>query len=95
MRPSRTLDIGWEAHQDAIAVASIAQAHGAEVSSLGAIGTRQCAIDQLLRNMPSKAPHLILVDAAGPCGSWRYRYVTQKGFDGWGGGPLTHATKGR
>jgi hypothetical protein len=38
-----------------MAVAYVAQDHGAEVTYLGTIGTRQCDLDQLIRNMPSKA----------------------------------------
>ena len=83
MRQSSTLYIGLDVHKDSIAVAYVAQEHGAEVISLGAIGTRQCDIDQLIRKMPSKAPHLILVYEAGPCGSWLYRYLTKKGYDCW------------
>jgi transposase len=83
MSQSRTLYIGLAVHQDSIAVAYIAQEHGAEVIDLGAIGTRQCDIDQLIRKMPSKATHLIVVDEAGPCGDWRYRYLTKKGDDCW------------
>jgi hypothetical protein len=49
MSQSRTLYLGWDVHNDAIAVAYLAQEHGAEVISLGAIGTRQCDIDQLIR----------------------------------------------
>jgi hypothetical protein len=40
MRQSRTLDIGLNVHKDSIAVAYVAQEHGAEVIDLGAIGTR-------------------------------------------------------
>jgi transposase len=83
MRQSRTLYIGWDVHQDSIAVAYVAQEHGAAVIYLGAIGTRQCDIDQLIRTRPSKAPHLIFVYEAGPCGSWLYRYLTKKGYDCW------------
>jgi transposase len=83
MRQSSTLDLGVDVHQDAIAVASVAQAHGAEVISRGTSGTRQCAIDHLTRKRPSKAPHLIVVDEAGPCGDWRYRYCTKQGDAGW------------
>ena len=61
----------------------MAQDHGAEVTYLGAIGTRQCDIDQLVRNMPSKATHLIFVYDAGPCGYWLYRYLTKQGYDCW------------
>ena len=49
-------------------MAYIAQEHGAEVTYLGAIGTRQCDLDQLIRDMPSKATHLVFVYEAGPCG---------------------------
>jgi transposase len=83
MSPSSTLFIGLDVHKDAIAVAYVAQHHGAEVTYLGSIGTPQCDIDQLLRQMPSKANHLIFVYEAGPCGDWLYRYLTNKGSDGW------------
>jgi transposase len=83
MRQSSTLYIGLDVHKDSIAVAYVAQEHGAEVIYLGAIGTRQCDIDQLIRKMQSKAPHLIFVYEAGPCGYWLYRYLTTKGYDCW------------
>jgi transposase len=83
MRQSSTLYIGLDVHKDSIAVAYVAQEHGAEVIYLGAIGTRQCDIDQLIRKMPSKAPHLIFIYEAGPCGYWLYRYFTKKGYDCW------------
>ena len=70
MSQSRTRFLGMEVHTDAIAVASVAQEHGAEVASLGTIGTRQCDIDQRIRKMPSKATHLIFIYEAGPCGYW-------------------------
>ena len=59
MSQSRTRFIGMDVHKDAIAVASVAQEHGAEVTSLGTIGTHQCDIDQLIRKMQSKAQHLL------------------------------------
>src|SRR4029450_4118396 len=83
MSQSRTLFIGMDVHKDTIAVAYVAQDHGAEVTYLGTIGTRQGDIDQRIRKMPSKATHLICVYEAGPCGSWLYRYLTKKGYDGW------------
>jgi hypothetical protein len=61
MRQSHTLDIGLAVHQDAMAVASVAQEHGAEVISLGAIGTRPCDLEHLLRTRPSKATPLLLI----------------------------------
>jgi hypothetical protein len=48
MSPSRTRFIGMDVHQDTMAVAYVAQDHGAAVTSLGTIGTRQCDIDQHL-----------------------------------------------
>jgi transposase len=72
-----------DVHKETIAVAYVAQEHGAEVTSLGTIGTRQCDIDQLIRKMQSKAKHLIFVYEAGPCGYWLYRYLTKKGYDCW------------
>lgn len=83
MSQSSTRFIGMDVHKDSIAVAYVAQDHGAEVMYLGAIGTRQGDIDQLIRKMPSKAKHLIFVYEAGPCGSWLYRYLMKKGYDGW------------
>jgi transposase len=66
-----------------MAVAYIAEEHGAEVTSLGTIGTRQCDIDHLIRTMQSKAKPLVLVYEAGPCGYWLYRYLTKKGHVCW------------
>ena len=80
---SSTLFIGMDVHKDMIAVAYIAQDHGAEVTYLGTIGTRQCDIDHLVRKMQSKAKHLIFVYEAGPCGYWLYRYLTTKGYNCW------------
>jgi transposase len=70
MRQSRTLYVGMDVHKESIAVAYVAQAYGAEVVSLGTLGTRQCAIDKLIRQLQSKSKQLVFVYAAGPCGSW-------------------------
>jgi len=59
-----------DVHKETIAVAYVAHEHGAEVTSLGTIGTRQCDIDHLIRKMQSKAQHLLFVSEAGPCGYW-------------------------
>ena len=79
MSQSSTLYLGMDVHKDSSAVAYVAQEHHAEVVSLGHIGTRQCDIDPLIRKMPSNSQHLIVVYEAGPCGYWRYRYLTQQG----------------
>jgi transposase len=83
MHNSTTLSVGLDVHKDSIAVAYVAQEHGAEVTYLGPIGTRHIDIDQLVRTLQSKAKHLVLVYEAGPCGYWLYRYLTQKGYDCW------------
>ena len=66
MSQSSTLFIGMDVHKESIAVAYVAQTHGAEVSYLGAIGTRQCDMDQLIQKMQSKAKHLIFVYSTKP-----------------------------
>jgi transposase len=83
MKQPSTLYVGLDVHKDSIAVAYVVQDHGAEVVSLGNIGTRQCDINQLIRRLQSKSPHLVLVYEAGPCGYWLYRYLTQKGHVCW------------
>jgi transposase len=87
MSHSRTLCMGMDGHTDSIAVAYVAQDQGAEVTSLGTCGTRPCDIAHRIRTMPSTAQHLISGYAAGPCGSWLSRYLSQNGADGWVGAP--------
>jgi transposase len=83
MTQSSRLYVGLDVHKESIAVAYVAQDHGAEVVSLGTIGTRQCDLDTLMRQLHSQAKHLVLVYEAGPCGSWLYRYLTKTGHDWW------------
>jgi transposase len=83
MSQSRTLFIGMDVHKETIAVAYVAQDHGAEVTYFGTIGTRQSDLDTLIRTMQSKAQHLIFIYEAGPCGSWLYRSLQQKDSDCW------------
>ncbi len=83
MQQSSTLYVGLDVHKESIAVAYVAQEHGAEVVSLGTIGTRQCDIDKLLRHLQSKGQQLVFVYEAGPCGYWLYRYLMKKGYVCW------------
>src|SRR5215510_2804731 len=83
MAQSRTLFLGMDVHKETIAVAYVAPESGAEVTSLGTIGTRQGDFDQLVRTMQSKAQHLIFVYEAGPCGYGLSRYLTKKGSACW------------
>jgi transposase len=80
---SNILFIGLDVHKDSIAVAYVAYDHGAEVTYLGTIGTRQTDLDQLVRKLQSKAKQLVFVYEAGPCGYWLYRYLTKKGHACW------------
>src|SRR5512145_3095134 len=77
---SKTLYVGFDVHKESIAVAYAPEDRGAEVVSLGAIGTRQCDIDKLIRKLQSKGAPLVFVYEAGPCCYWLYRYLTGKGL---------------
>ena len=77
---SKTLYVGLDVHKESIAVAYAPEDRGAEVVSLGAIGTRQCDIDKLIRTLQSKGATLVFVYEAGPCGYWLYRYLSRKGL---------------
>ena len=83
MAQARTLYVGMDVHKESITVAYGAQHYGAEVISLGTVGTRQCDIDKLIRQLQSKSKQRVFVSEAGPCGSWLYRSLTKKGHGGW------------
>jgi transposase len=83
MHQPRTLDVGMDVHQESSAVASVAKEYGAEVVSLGSIGTRQGDIDRLMRKRHSQRKHLGFVDEAGPCGYWLDRALTKQGSVCW------------
>jgi transposase len=83
MPESTTLYVGMDVHKEFIAVAYVARDHDAQVIYLGTIGTRQADIDQLIRQLHSKAKHLVFVYEAGPCGYWLYRYLSKKGYVCW------------
>jgi transposase len=83
MPQSHTLYVGMDVPKESSAVAYVAQEFGAEVVSLGTVGTRQCDIDKLIRQLQSKNKPLVFVYEAGPCGSWLSRYLTKKGYVCW------------
>jgi transposase len=93
MPHSTTLDVGMDGHKEAIAVASVAQDHGAEGVFLGASGTRQGDIARLIRKRQSKATPLVFVYEAGPWGYWLSRYLTKQGHRCWGVAPSLLPTK--
>jgi transposase len=83
MPESTMLYVGMDVHKESSAVAYVARDHDAQVIYLGTIGTRQADIDQLIRQLHSKAKHLVFVYEAGPCGYWLYRYLSKKGYVCW------------
>jgi transposase len=93
MPQSRTLSVGLDGHQASMAVASVAQDHGAEVIALGTVGTRQCALDTRLRHLQSQRPPRVLVYEAGPCGSWLARSLRKHGDVCWVVAPSLLPTK--
>ena len=48
---SKTVYVELDVHKDSITVAYAPEDRGAEVVSLGAIGTRQCDLDKLMHNV--------------------------------------------
>src|SRR2546430_1813055 len=83
MSHSSTRCSGMDVHQDASAVAYVAQDPGAAVLYRGAIGTRPFDSDLRIRQLPSNATPLIFVSEAGPWGSWLSRYLRTQGDEGW------------
>jgi transposase len=80
MKQSTTmLFVGLDVHKESITVAYAPEQRGAEIISLGPIGTRQSDIDKLVRMLLSRCRNLVFVYEAGPCGYWLYRYLTKKG----------------
>ena len=93
MSQSSPLYVGMDVHKDSIAVAYVAQEYGAEVVSLGTIGTRQCDIDTLIRQLQVQGRQLVFFYEAGPFCFWLYRYLTKKGYPCWGVAPSLIPTK--
>ena len=83
MRKTTTLFVGMDVHKDSITVAYAEEDRAAEPVELGAIGTRQCDIDKLIRKLRSKAGTLVFVYEAGPCGYWLYRYLKRQDLACW------------
>ena len=79
MHPSSPRALGRDVHHAAIAVADVAPDQDAAVIARGTIGTRHVDREHLIRTRHSKATPLVVVDEAGPWGSWRDRDLTQTG----------------
>jgi transposase len=81
MNQYNTLYVGLDVHKESIAVAYVPEEPGTEPIYLGPIGTRQCDIDKMIRQLHGKAPGLRFVYEAGPCGYWLYRYLQKSGLE--------------
>jgi transposase len=79
MAQSTPLFVGLDAHKDSIAVAHATGDSGAPPVFVGAIGSRQADLDQLLRRLQSKTGALTVAYEAGPSGYGLYRDLTAKG----------------
>jgi transposase len=80
MPQSRTRSSGLDVHTEAMAVAYVAQHHGADGVFLGSMGPRPCDMDTRLRRRPSTRTPLVVVAEAGPCGSGRSRDLRTQGY---------------
>lgn len=80
MAKSTPLFVGLDVHKDSIAVAHAQGGRSEPPVFVGAIGTRQGDLDQLIRRLQGKASVLTFAYEAGPCGYGLHRYLTTKGL---------------
>jgi hypothetical protein len=80
MAKSTPLFVGRDVHKDSIAVAHAQGGRSEPPVFVGAIGTRQADMDQLIRRLQGKASVLTFAYEAGPCGYSLHRYLTAKGL---------------
>jgi transposase len=79
MRQSTPLFVGLDVHRDSIAIAHAAGDSTAPPVFVGAIGSRQADLGQLLRRLQNNAASLAVADEAGPSGYGLYRCLTANG----------------
>lgn len=65
-KSSKVLFVGLDVHKDTVAVAYAPAERGAEVVSVGVIGTRQYDIDKMIRKLESKGAPLVVAYEAWP-----------------------------
>jgi transposase len=81
MNEPTPLFVGLDVHKDSISVAYAVGGQSDPPHFLGAIGTRQCDVDKLVRRLRSKTASLVFAYEAGPSGYVLHRYLTSKGLD--------------
>jgi hypothetical protein len=69
MGHTSTVFVGLAVHQETIAVAYGAEERGAEVTSLGTSGARQCDIAKVIRKLPAKGKTCTWCTKRGPVGT--------------------------
>ena len=69
MAKSTPLFVGLDVHKDSIAVAHATGGRTEPPVFVGAIGTRQADLDQLIRRLQAKASALRFAYEAGPAGT--------------------------
>lgn len=79
MQKDTTVFVGLDVHKESIVVAYVVGL--GEIQSLGNVGVRDSDVDRLCTRMQSKAPEVVFVYEAGPCGYGLQRYLARKGFE--------------
>jgi transposase len=80
MAKSTPLFVGLDVHKDSIAVAHAEGGRPDPPVFVGAIGSRQADIDQLIRRLRGKTAALTFAYEAGPSGYGLHRYLTGQGL---------------
>src|SRR3989441_13322447 len=95
MRNGSTLYVGLDVHKDSIAVAYASDDGATDPVHLGAIGTRQCDIDALVRKLQSKSAQLVFIYEARPCGLLAVPLPHPEGSHVLGRGTVADSAQGR
>src|SRR3989442_9702111 len=90
-----TLYVGLDVHKESTAVAYASDDGATDPVHLGAIGTRQCDIDALVRKLQSKSAQLVFIYEARPCGLLAVPLPHPEGSHVLGRGTVADSAQGR